>query len=352
MRPGILDARGDPADQDDLTLRPGTLADFTGQQAVRDNLAVFVQAALVRAQAMDHVLFSGPPGLGKTTLAQVVARELGVNIRITSGPTLQRPGDLAAILTSLQEKDVLFIDEIHRLNAPVEEILYSAMEDFRLDLMVGEGPGARSVRMTLPPFTLIGATTRTGLLTSPLRDRFGILFRLVFYTHDELKTILHRAARLWGMGLEDAGALEIARRSRGTPRIAGRLLRRVRDFALVARQDTVTAALADQALTLLDVDHQGLDTQDRRYLTVLADFYQGGPAGLETLAAVLAEQKDTVEEVIEPYLMQQGLIQRTPRGRVLTREGSIALGRTVPGPEQERAPQSALDASWMEETQT
>lgn len=326
----ILNPHSQSSEPEDLTLRPTRLSDFTGQKAMRDNLGVFIQAARNRGQAMDHVLFSGPPGLGKTTLAQIVAREMDVAIKMTSGPTIQRAGDLAALLTSLQERDVLFIDEIHRLNAPVEEILYSAMEDFKLDLMIGEGPGARSVRMSLPSFTLIGATTRTGLLTSPLRDRFGILFRLEFYSHTELQTILHRAAHLWGLTLMEEGALEIARRSRGTPRIAGRLLRRIRDFAQVSGTTIIDPSLADRALCQLDVDDRGLDTQDRRYLTALADFYQGGPTGIETLAALLSEQKDSVEEVIEPYLLQQGLIQKTPRGRVLTAEGYLYLKRPQP----------------------
>lgn len=308
-------------DDPDAALRPKTLAEFIGQEAARDNLRVFIQSAKSRGEAMDHVLFFGPPGLGKTTLAQIISRELGVGFRATSGPVIAKAGDLAALLTNLEPHDVLFIDEIHRLNPVVEEILYPAMEDRALDIIIGEGPAARSVRIDLPPFTLIGATTRQGLLTTPLRDRFGIPVRLNFYTHDELDKVVTRGARLLGMEIDAAGAREIARRSRGTPRVAGRLLRRVRDFAHVAGQDTVTRALADDALTRLEIDSLGLDAMDRRYLAMIATTYKGGPVGVETLAAGLAEPRDTVEEVIEPYLIQLGLLARTARGRVLNDAG-------------------------------
>ncbi|NBQ83844.1 MAG: Holliday junction branch migration DNA helicase RuvB, partial [Alphaproteobacteria bacterium] len=280
--------------------------------------------------AMDHSLLHGPPGLGKTTLAQIIAHELGVGFRATSGPVIARAGDLAALLTNLQPRDVLFVDEIHRLNPAVEEVLYPAMEDFQLDLIIGEGPSARSVRIDLPPFTLVGATTRSGLLTTPLRDRFGIQMRMQFYSHDELQVIMTRLASKLGMVLSDDGALEVARRSRGTPRVAGRLLRRVRDIASVAGHQVVDAAAADQALTQLGVDGQGLDAMDRRYLTAMAEHYGGGPVGVDTLAAVLAEQRDVLEEVIEPYLMQTGLLMRTPRGRCLSRAGWDYIGLTPP----------------------
>lgn len=306
-----------PEDHLDLTLRPKSLREFTGQSDLKDNLQVFIDAAKLRGQALDHTLLFGPPGLGKTTLAQIISKELGVGFRATSGPIIARAGDLAAILTTLQPQDVLFIDEIHRLSPAVEEVLYPAMEDFKLDLMIGEGPSARSVQIDLPPFTLIGATTRSGLLTQPLRERFGIPLRLQFYTLDELKKIVTRGAILFGFSLSEGAADELARRSRGTPRIAGRLLRRLRDFADVAGESIVSEKLACEALDRLSIDKLGLDGQDRKYLMCLAEFYGGGPAGVETLAAALSEQKDTIEEVIEPYLIQQGLIQRTPRGRVL-----------------------------------
>ena len=317
-------------DDADAALRPKSLDDFTGQIAAKDNLRVFIQSARSRGEAMDHVLFYGPPGLGKTTLAQIVARELGVGFRATSGPVIAKSGDLAALLTNLEEGDVLFIDEIHRLNPVVEEVLYPAMEDRALDLIIGEGPSARSVRIDLPAFTLIGATTRQGLLTTPLRDRFGIPVRLQFYTVAELESVVTRGARLLGIGIEPEGAREIARRARGTPRVAGRLLRRVRDFAQVAGDGTVTRAVADDALTRLEVDSIGLDSQDRRYLHMIADIYKGGPVGVETLAAGLSEPRDTIEEVVEPYLIQLGLVARTARGRCLNDRGWQHLGLTPP----------------------
>lgn len=323
-----------PGETPDVALRPQTLGDFTGQATLRENLGVFIGAAKQRQQALDHVLLFGPPGLGKTTLAQIVARELGVNFRATSGPVIARAGDLAALLTNLQPHDVLFIDEIHRLNPAVEEVLYPAMEDFQLDLMIGEGPAARSVRIDLPPFTLIGATTRSGLITRPLRERFGIPLRLQFYTAEELRQIMRRAAAKLDMPLTDDGAMEIARRARGTPRVAGRLLRRVRDFALVAGHKQIDAKAADVALTRLEVDRMGFDAMDRRYLGMIAEHYAGGPVGVDTLGAALSEQRDVLDEVIEPYLIQQGLLQRTPRGRMLTAAGYGYLGLTCPAGRQ------------------
>ena len=323
--------RPDPLPEDaDRALRPQALDEFTGQAEARANLRVFIQSARQRGEAMDHTLFYGPPGLGKTTLAQIISRELGVNFKMTSGPVLAKAGDLAAILTNLEARDVLFIDEIHRLNPVVEEVLYPAMEDFELDLVIGEGPAARTVRIELQPFTLIGATTRLGLLTTPLRDRFGIPTRLQFYTEDELYQIVSRNARTLGAPADEGGAREIARRARGTPRIAGRLLRRVVDFALVDGDGTVTKTLADHALTRLSVDDLGLDGADRRYLRLMAEHYSGGPVGIETLAAALSESRDALEEVIEPYLLQQGLIQRTPRGRMLAQRGWDHLGLPMP----------------------
>ena len=314
----------------DAALRPKTLAEFIGQAAARDNLRVFIDAAKARKEAMDHVLFFGPPGLGKTTLAQILAREMGVGFRSTSGPVIAKSGDLAALLTNLEDGDVLFIDEIHRLSPVVEEILYPAMEDRALDIMIGEGPSARSVRIDLPAFTLVGATTRQGLLTTPLRDRFGIPVRLNFYSHDELELVVTRAAGLLDLGIAADGAQEIARRARGTPRVAGRLLRRVRDFANVAGDKMVTAKSADAALTRLEIDVLGLDAMDRRYLMMIADIYKGGPVGVETLAAGLSEPRDTIEEVIEPYLIQLGLIARTARGRALNDRGWKHLGLNPP----------------------
>jgi Holliday junction DNA helicase RuvB len=320
-------------DDTETSLRPLALDDFTGQKAARANLQVFINAAKSRGDALDHVLFVGPPGLGKTTLAQIVARELGVNFRSTSGPVIAKAGDLAAQLTNLEERDVLFIDEIHRLNPAVEEILYPAMEDYQLDLIIGEGPAARSVKIELPKFTLVGATTRAGLLTTPLRDRFGIPIRLEFYTVEELELIVRRGARVLGIGMSEDGANEIARRSRGTPRIAGRLLRRVRDFAIVDDVKTITRDLADSALRLLDVDPIGLDQMDRKYLTTIALSFGGGPVGIETIAAALSEPRDAIEEIIEPYLIQKGFVQRTPRGRILTPHAFRHLGMSEPSRE-------------------
>ena len=325
--------RPEPLPEDlDRALRPQVLDDFVGQAEARANLRVFIQSAKMRGESMDHTLFHGPPGLGKTTLAQIMARELGVGFRMTSGPVLAKPGDLAAILTNLEPRDVLFIDEIHRLSPVVEEVLYPAMEDFALDLVIGEGPAARTVRIELQPFTLVGATTRLGLLTTPLRDRFGIPTRLQFYTEDELDLIVTRGARLMGIAADPGGTREIAKRARGTPRIAGRLLRRVVDFVTVEGDGRLTKEIADSSLTRLGVDHIGLDSADRRYLALLAEHYGGGPVGVETIAAALSEARDAIEEVIEPFLLQQGLIQRTPRGRMLAARAWRHLGLEAPRP--------------------
>ncbi len=347
MSERTLSAARAEEDTGEASLRPQTLAEFVGQAASRENLDIFIQAARARGEAMDHVLLHGPPGLGKTTLAQIVARELGVGFRATSGPVIQRAGDLAAILTNLQARDVLFIDEIHRLQPAIEEVLYPAMEDFQLDLIIGEGPAARTVRIDLQPFTLVGATTRAGLLATPLRDRFGIPLRLIFYTPEELRLIVTRGAQKLGLALTDEGAVEIARRSRGTPRIAGRLLRRVRDFALVAGDSPVDRAIADAALTRLEVDRLGLDAMDRRYLRRIAEHHAGGPVGVETLAAALAEARDTLEDVIEPYLIQEGLMLRTQRGRMLGEPGWRHLGITPPPalPQQLELPRDG-SAEW------
>jgi holliday junction DNA helicase RuvB len=317
-------------DAAETSLRPQKLGEFIGQEQARANLSIFIEAARSRGEALDHVLFVGPPGLGKTTLAQIVSRELGVNFRATSGPVIAKAGDLAALLTNLEERDVLFIDEIHRLNPAVEEILYPAMEDFQLDLIIGEGPAARSVKIDLAKFTLVGATTRAGLLTNPLRDRFGIPIRLNFYTEAELELIVTRGARVLNIGMTPEGANEIARRARGTPRIAGRLLRRVRDFAHVAKAAAIDRKVADRALIALEVDGAGLDAMDRRYLTTIATNYGGGPVGVETIAAALSEPRDAIEEIIEPFLIQRGLIQRTPRGRLLTGHAFRHLGLAEP----------------------
>ena len=322
----IVDPEIAEDDYQNSSLRPQNLEEFIGQRQIRSNLRVFIDAAKGRQEAMDHVLFHGPPGLGKTTLAQIVARELGVNFRMTSGPTITKAGDLSALLTNLLPKDVLFIDEIHRLNPSVEEVLYPAMEDFQLDLMIGEGPAARSLRIDLPPFTLIAATTRSGLITTPLRDRFGIPMRLQFYGQNELEEIIKRAAEKLSFKITTDGAKEIARRSRGTPRVAGRLLRRVRDFAGILFSEAIDAEAADAALVRLEVDNLGLDAMDKRYLNCIALNYSGGPVGVDTLAAALSEQRDVIEEVIEPYLLQQGFIDRTPRGRVLSPNAYEHLG--------------------------
>jgi len=329
----IISPEAKSEDGAEVSLRPQTLAEFIGQPNLCENLKIFVEAARNRSEALDHVLFYGPPGLGKTTLAQIVSRELGVGFRATSGPVIARAGDLAAILTNLNPRDVLFIDEIHRLNPAVEEILYPALEDRQLDLIIGEGPAARSVRIDLPPFTLVGATTRTGLITTPLRERFGIPLRLNFYGPDDLQEIVRRNAIKLDFNLTLKGAREIGSRSRGTPRIAVRLLRRVRDFASVEGSELVDATLADKALSRLEVDQRGLDALDRRYLTCIGENYGGGPVGVETLAAALSEQRDALEEVIEPFLIQQGLLQRTPRGRALTAHGFRHLGLKVPKPD-------------------
>jgi holliday junction DNA helicase RuvB len=327
-------------DDAEPSLRPQYLREFIGQEQARANLKVFIEAAKARGDALDHVLFAGPPGLGKTTLAQIMARELGVGFRATSGPVIAKAGDLAALLTNLEERDVLFIDEIHRLSPAVEEILYPAMEDYQLDLIIGEGPAARSVKIDLAKFTLIGATTRTGLLTTPLRDRFGIPVRLNFYSHEELTIIVTRGAGVLKVAMAPEGAVEIARRSRGTPRVAGRLLRRVRDFAAVGKAKVITAEIADRALRQLEVDGEGLDALDHRYLSCIAKYYDGGPVGIETISAALSEPRDALEEIVEPYLLQQGFIGRTPRGRVLTLRAYRHLG--LSGPSRASTPQIGL----------
>jgi Holliday junction DNA helicase RuvB len=330
MNSRLIDRDLRPEDAIDTHLRPQRLEEFVGQTKAKQNLRVFIEAAKARNEALDHTLFAGPPGLGKTTLAQILARELGVNFRATSGPVIAKAGDLAALLTNLEERDVLFIDEIHRLNPAVEEILYPAMEDFQLDLIIGEGPAARSVRIDLAKFTLVGATTRTGLLTTPLRDRFGIPMRLDFYTEDELLEIVRRGARVMQVTITEDGALEIAKRSRGTPRIAGRLLRRVRDFAAVAGASLIDQKAADRALANLDVDHRGLDALDHRYLNCIAMNFGGGPVGIDTIAASLSEARDAIEDIVEPYLLQLGFLNRTPRGRLLTPHAFRHLGLVVP----------------------
>lgn len=330
MNERLIEGKKRDGDGAETSLRPLSLEEFIGQEQARRNLRVFIEAAKKRGEALDHVLFAGPPGLGKTTLAQIMSRELGVNFRATSGPVIAKAGDLAALLTNLEERDVLFIDEIHRLNPAVEEVLYPAMEDFQLDLIIGEGPAARSVRIDLAKFTLVGATTRAGLLTTPLRDRFGIPVRLDFYTVEELELIVTRGARVLGIGISADGAREVATRARGTPRVAGRLLRRVRDFAAVAGASLIDAEVADGALGQLEVDKRGLDSLDHRYLTCIAKNYEGGPVGIETIAAALSEPRDALEEIVEPYLLQQGFIGRTPRGRVLTLRAYRHLGLARP----------------------
>lgn len=325
----------------DYALRPQRLEEYIGQEQVRKSLSIFIQAARARQEPLDHVLFHGFPGLGKTTLSYIIANEMGAGIKVTSGPVIEKQGDLAAILTSLQEGDVLFIDEIHRLNHVVEEVLYPAMEDFQLDLIIGQGPGARSVKMDLPRFTLVGATTRTGLLTPPLRDRFGVMLRLEFYSPEELVTIVQRSGALLGMNLDNDGALEMGRRSRGTPRIANRLLRRVRDFAEVGKHEVVTKAVANDALNLLGVDQFGLDEMDRRIMLTIMDKFQGGPIGLDTLATVVCEEKNTLEDVYEPFLIQSGFVKRTPRGRVATVQAYEHFKKKIP--RQLGVPQSLFD---------
>jgi len=328
------EARGDNWD---AALRPRKLVDYIGQEKIRANLSVYIEAAKGRGESLDHVLLYGPPGLGKTTLANIIAQEMGVNIRSTSGPVIERPGDLAAMLTNIEPGDVLFIDEIHRLSPQVEEILYPAMEDFQLDIVIGQGPAARSIKMDLPRFTLVGATTRAGLLTNPLRDRFGVIERLEFYTHEELAQIVSRSAKLLEIDTEHDGALELARRSRGTPRIANRLLRRVRDFAEIEHDGAITREVADAALRRLEVDELGLDHMDRRLLLVMIDKYNGGPVGLDTLAASISEERDTIEDVLEPYLIQEGLIARTPRGRTATPLAYTHLQRNLPGDKRQES---------------